>query len=72
MTNAFGAAKGVGDEVRAVARSNAERFIADMDLVGRDEFEALKILMANMAAENEALKERVAKLEKALKARKSK
>ena len=35
MTNAFGAAKGVGDEVRAAGRARAESFIADMDLVGQ-------------------------------------
>jgi len=42
ITNAAGALKGVGDEVKAMTRSQAEKFIADMDLVSRDEHEVLK------------------------------
>ena len=44
MTNAFGAVKGVGDEVKAAGRARAESFIAEMDLVSRDEFEAVKMM----------------------------
>ena len=40
VANAVGAAKGVGDELKAMSRSQAERFIADMDLVTREEFDA--------------------------------
>jgi len=72
MTNAFGAAKGVSDEVRAAARARADRVIADMDLVSRDEFEAVKMMASNAQLEIEALKEQVAKLEKAVKAAKKK
>ena len=42
MTNAVGAIKGVGDEVKAMGRSQAEKFIQDMDLVSREEFDVLK------------------------------
>jgi len=42
LTNAVGAVKGVGDEVKAMGRSKGEKFIAEMDLVSRDEFEVLK------------------------------
>lgn len=56
MTGAMGAAQGVGDEVQALFRAQAERFIADMDLVGREEFEAMKTLAQNAKAEAEALR----------------
>ncbi len=62
MTNALGAVKGVGDEVKAMGRARAESLIADMDLVGRDEFEAFKKVIQAQHAEIEALKEQVAKL----------
>ncbi|HHL41999.1 MAG TPA: accessory factor UbiK family protein [Hellea balneolensis] len=62
MTNAFGAAKGVGDEVRAAARARAERVIADMDLVGRDEFEVTKLMLQNALKEIETLKAEVKSL----------
>ena len=65
MTNAMGAVKGVGDEVKAIGRSQAERLIADMDLVSRDEFEVLKEMLL-------ASQENVAKLEKDVKALKAK
>ena len=67
MTNAFGAVKGVGDEVKAIGRSQAERIIADLDLVGRDEFEVLKDMFENSQTEIEALKKEVTKLKKAKK-----
>ncbi|NNE57285.1 MAG: accessory factor UbiK family protein [Hellea sp.] len=67
FTNAVGAVKGVGDEVKAMGRSQAERLIEDMDLITRDEFEVLKAQMQNLAAENEKLKKTVSGLEKKLK-----
>ena len=65
MTNAVGAVKGVGDEVKAIGRSQAERMIADLDLVGRDEFEVLKAMLEKSQTEIEALRQEV----KALKAK---
>ena len=62
MTNAFGADKGVGDEVKAAGRARAESFIADMDLVSRDEFEAVKMMAANAQIEIAELKAEIAKL----------
>jgi BMFP domain-containing protein YqiC len=56
MANAVGAAKGVGDELKAVTRSQAEKFIADMDLVSRDEFDVLKARLDAALEEIEALK----------------
>jgi len=68
MTNAAGAAQGVGDEVQAMFRSSAERLVADMDLVGRDEFEAMKTLAETARAEADALAERLAQTEARLEA----
>ena len=67
MTNAFGAAKGVTDEVRAAARARADRVIADMDLVSRDEFEAVKMMASSAQTEIEALKAEIKKLNTAVK-----
>jgi len=56
LTNAAGALKGVGDEVKAMSRSQAEKFIADMDLVSRDEHEVLKARLEKALDEIETLK----------------
>jgi len=67
VTNALGAVKGVGDEVKAVGRSQAERIIADLDLVGRDEFEVLKLRLDSVMTENESLQKKIKTLEKKVK-----
>ena len=69
MTGAMGMAQGAGDEARSFMRAQADRFVAEMDLVGRDEFEAVKQLAADARAEADALKARVAALEALLKDR---
>jgi len=61
ITNAAGALKGVGDEVKAMTRSQAEKFIADMDLVSRDEHEVLKARLDKALKEIEALKSQAKK-----------
>lgn len=66
MTGAMGMAQGMGEEAKNFMRSQADRFVAEMDLVGRDEFEAVKELASQARAEAEALRERVAALEAAL------
>ncbi len=62
MTNAFGAVKGVGDEVKAAGRARAEAFIADMDLVSRDEFETVKMMAASAQEQIAELKAEIAAL----------
>lgn len=62
MTNAFGAVKGVGDEMKAMGRARADSLIADMDLVGRDEFEVLKAMLTDAQSDIAALKKEVASL----------
>ena len=63
MTNAMGAAQGVSEEMQAVFRAQAERFIADMDLIGREEFEAMKTRAETAEAKLEEIEARLAALE---------
>ena len=66
MNDAAGAAQGVKREVDALWRSQAEKFLRDMDLVKREEFEAVKDMARLAREENEALKARIAVLESKL------
>ena len=63
MTGAMGMAQGMGDEAKSFMRSQADRFVAEMDLVSRDEFEAVKQMAADARAEADALKAKIAELE---------
>lgn len=63
MTDAAGVAQGFRREAESVLRSQAERLVGDMDLVHREEFEALKDLVAATREENERLKARLEALE---------
>lgn len=63
MTDAAGAAQGVRREVEALVRSQADRIMAEMDVVRREEFEAVREMAEKARRENEALAERLAKLE---------
>ncbi len=63
LTGAMGLAQGASEEAKGFLRARADRFVAEMDLVSRDEFEAVKELAAQARAEAEELKRRVAELE---------
>ena len=63
MTDAAGAAQGVRREVETLVRGQADRVMAEMDIVRREEFEAVKEMAEKARLENEALAERLAKLE---------
>ena len=63
MNDAAGAAQGVKREFDTVMRTQAEKFLRDMDLVKREEFEAVKDMARLAREENEALKARIAALE---------
>lgn len=65
-SGAAGALSGVREEVEALVKHRLERMMADMDLVPRDEFEAVKEVAATARAEQEKLEARVAALEAAL------
>ncbi len=62
-SSALGVASGVRDEVEARLRQQFERLLDGLDLVSRDEFEAVRAMAAEARAENERLAERLAALE---------
>ncbi|MES1203050.1 MAG: accessory factor UbiK family protein [Pseudomonadota bacterium] len=66
MTGAMGMAAGLTEEAKSLFRAQAAKLVAEMDLVGRDEFEAIKQLAAETRAENETLKARLAAVEEKL------
>jgi BMFP domain-containing protein YqiC len=63
MNDAAGAAQGVKREVDSVMRNQAERILRDLDVVQREEFEAVKEMARLAREENETLKARIAALE---------
>jgi len=63
MNDAAGAAQGVKREFDTVMRTQAEKFLRDMDLVKREEFEVVKDMARLAREENEALKARITALE---------
>lgn len=67
MTDAAGAAQGVKREAEQAFRAQAERWMSDMDLVKRDDFDAVQEMAVKAREENEALKEQITKLEARLK-----
>jgi BMFP domain-containing protein YqiC len=66
LTDAVGAADGVRQEVEGVVRSQAERVLNELDVVQREEFEAVKAMAQKAREENEVLKARIAALESKL------
>lgn len=63
MTDAAGAAQGMKREAENLMKSQAEKFLHDMDVVKREEFEAVKAMAQKAREENEALSARLAALE---------
>ncbi len=63
MNDAAGVAQGVRREFDAVLRTQAERILRDLDVVHREEFEAVKEMARLAREENESLKARIAALE---------
>jgi BMFP domain-containing protein YqiC len=63
MTDAAGAAQGVKREVETLMKSQGERVVRSMELVSREEFEAVKAMAEKARAENERLEARLVALE---------
>ena len=63
MTDAAGAAQGVRREVEQAFRAQAERLLNSMDVVQREEFEAVRDMALKARAENKALAARLDALE---------
>ena len=71
MNSAAGTKAGMTREAREGARERIKSAMGGMDFVARYEFEAVKLMAATAREEAESLKERVAALEAALKAKKA-
>ncbi|MEO5807341.1 accessory factor UbiK family protein [Devosia sp.] len=62
MNEAAGVADGVRREVETVVKSQAQRFVGDMDLVKRADFDALRELVQVQSEEIDKLREEIAAL----------
>jgi BMFP domain-containing protein YqiC len=69
MTDAAGVATGMRREAEGVMRSQLERLVRDMDVVTREEFEAVREIAIRAREESEALKARLDALESGMKAK---
>lgn len=63
MTDAFSAAQAAGEEAKSVFRAQAEKMASELDLVAREEFEAVRTMVHALREENESLKARIEALE---------
>jgi BMFP domain-containing protein YqiC len=63
MTDAAGAVQGVGKEVETAFKAQAERWMNSMDIVKREEYEAVREMAIQARNENDRLAARVAELE---------
>jgi len=63
MNDAAGVATGVRREVDTLFRTQAERILRDLDVVPREEFEAVKDMARLAREESDALRARVEALE---------
>ena len=63
-TAAMGIAQAAGEEAKAAMRAQADRLAAELDLVRRDEYEALKVEVAALRAEIAKLSSKPAKIKK--------
>lgn len=70
-SGAVSAVTGLKGDAEGVLRRQMEKLLADMDLVTREEFDAVKAMAANARAEQEKLQARVDTLESQLKAKKA-
>ena len=69
MNDAAGVAQGIKREADTMFKTQAEKWLRDLDLVKREEFEAVKDMARLAREENEALKTRIAALEARLEAK---
>ena len=68
MTDAAGAAQGVRREMETLMRTQGERMLREMDVVSREEFEAVKAMARKAREENDTLTLRLDALEAELRA----
>ena len=63
MTDVAGTAQTMGREAQGAMRAQFERLLQDMDLVQREEFDALRDMLIKTRTENETLSARIDALE---------
>jgi BMFP domain-containing protein YqiC len=63
MTDAAGMAQGVKREVDTVVKTQMERLLSSMDVVTREEFEAVRDMAVLAREENDKLAKKIAELE---------
>ena len=63
MTNAAGAAQGVRKEIDTLVQTQVERVLNNLDVVKRDDFEAVREMAQKAREENDRLAARLAELE---------
>src|SRR4051794_3258487 len=63
MNDAAGVAQGIKREVDTMFKTQAEKWLRDLDLVKREEFEAVKDMARLAREENEVLRTRIAAVE---------
>ncbi len=66
MTDATGAAQGLRKEMDTLIRTQAEKVLNDLDVVQREEFDAMKAMAQKAREENGRLEKRLAELEEQL------
>ena len=71
MTNAMGVAQGAKDEAETAMKGLIDRWLADRNLVTREEFEAVRVMAQKAREQNDALSARLDALE-AIKVKKKK
>jgi len=68
MTDAAGAMQGARGEVDNAMRSKAEKVLRDLDIVQREEFDAVKAMATKARAENDELRAEIKTLREQIKA----
>jgi len=63
MTNAMGVAQGAKDEAETAMKSLIDRWLADRDVVNREEFDAVRPMAQKAREENASLLSRIEALE---------
>ena len=67
MNGVAGTMAGMGREAESSMRDKMREWVGGMDFVGRDEFDAVKVMAIAARDENDALKKRIEALEAAAK-----
>jgi BMFP domain-containing protein YqiC len=63
FTDAAGAARSLGREAESAIKTQVERLLAGMDIVNREEFEAVRDMAIAARNANDGLEKRIAELE---------